>query len=53
MTVSLAGGSMGLGTMWGRQLAEKTLNDAGFKSVRFEQLAHDFQNEYYIIRHAA
>ncbi len=53
MTVSLAQGGMGLGTMWGRQLAEKMLNDAGFKSIRVEQLAHDFQNEYYIIRHAA
>ena len=53
MTVSLAEGGMGLGTMWGRQLAEKMLADAGFKSIRVEQLAHDFQNEYYIVRHAA
>jgi SAM-dependent methyltransferase len=53
MTVSLAEGGMGLGTMWGRQLAEKMLNDAGFKSIRVEQLAHDFQNEYYIVRLAA
>lgn len=50
MTVSLAAGGMGLGTCWGRQLATRMLHDAGFKSVRVEQLAHDFQNEYYIIR---
>jgi SAM-dependent methyltransferase len=53
MTVSLAQGGMGLGTMWGRQLAEKMLADAGFKSIRVEQLAHDFQNDYYILRLAA
>ncbi len=53
MTVSLAQGGLGLGTMWGRQLAEKMLNDAGFQSIRVERLPHDFQNEYYIVRHAA
>jgi SAM-dependent methyltransferase len=50
MTVSLAEGGMGLGTMWGRQHAEKMLRAAGFASVRVERLAHDFQNEYYIVR---
>lgn len=50
MTVSLAAGGMGLGTCWGRQLATQMLHEAGFKSVLVEQLAHDFQNEYYIIR---
>lgn len=50
MTVSLAVGGMGLGTCWGRQLATRMLGEAGFKSVRVEQLAHDFQNEYYIVR---
>ncbi|MBL9210366.1 MAG: class I SAM-dependent methyltransferase, partial [Opitutaceae bacterium] len=50
MTVSLAAGGLGLGACWGRQLATRMLADAGFKSVRVEQLAHDFQNEYYIIR---
>lgn len=53
MTVSLAMGGMGLGTMWGRQLAQKMLKDAGFNSVRIERLAHDFQNDYYIVRLAA
>lgn len=50
MTVSLAAGGMGLGTCWGRQLATKMLRDAGFRSIRVERLAHDFQNEYYIVQ---
>jgi SAM-dependent methyltransferase len=53
MTVSLAYGGMGLGTMWGRQLAEQMLRDAGFGSIAIHRLAHDFQNDYYVIRHAA
>jgi 2-polyprenyl-3-methyl-5-hydroxy-6-metoxy-1,4-benzoquinol methylase len=53
MTVSLAQGGMGLGTMWGRQLAERMLREAGFETPRVEQLAHDFQNEYYITTLAA
>lgn len=50
MTVSLAAGGMGLGTCWGCQLATRMLREAGFKSVRIEHLAHDFQNEYYIVQ---
>jgi SAM-dependent methyltransferase len=50
MTVSLAAGGMGLGTCWGRQLATRMLAAAGFQSIRVEQLPHDFQNEYYIVR---
>jgi SAM-dependent methyltransferase len=53
MTVSLAYGGMGLGTMWGRQLATAMLRDAGFASIDVRRLAHDFQNDYYIVRHAA
>ncbi|KAI9001582.1 methylase [Gaertneriomyces semiglobifer] len=34
MTVSLAEGGAGLGTMWGKQLAKKMLNQAGFTDVR-------------------
>lgn len=52
MTVSLAQpGGLGLGTMWGRQLAEKMLREAGFKSIEVKRLPHDFQNDYYIVRH--
>ena len=50
MTVSLAAGGMGLGTCWGRERAQQMLKEAGFQSVRIEQLSHDFQNEYYIVR---
>lgn len=50
MTVSLAYGGMGLGTMWGQEKALQMLGDAGFKHVEVKQLAHDFQNDYYIVR---
>jgi SAM-dependent methyltransferase len=50
-SVSLAAGGEGLGTMWGEELALKMLADAGFTNVKVEQLAHDFQNNYYIARH--
>ena len=50
MTVSLAQGGDGLGTMWGREKATELLNTAGFQQIRIEQLAHDFQNDYYIIQ---
>ncbi len=54
MTVSLAQpGGMGLGTMWGRQLAETMLRGAGFTHIEIKRLPHDFQNDYYIIRHRA
>jgi 2-polyprenyl-3-methyl-5-hydroxy-6-metoxy-1,4-benzoquinol methylase len=50
MTVSLAYGGMGLGTMWGQEKALQMLSDAGFTQVEIKRLAHDFQNDYYIIR---
>ncbi|HEY9658434.1 MAG TPA: class I SAM-dependent methyltransferase [Allocoleopsis sp.] len=50
MTVSLAYGGMGLGAMWGKEKALELLANAGFKQVEIKQLAHDFQNDYYIIR---
>ncbi|MEG4032052.1 MULTISPECIES: class I SAM-dependent methyltransferase [unclassified Microcoleus] len=50
MTVSLAYGGMGLGTMWGQEKALQMLSEAGFSSVEIKQLAHDFQNDYYIIK---
>lgn len=50
MTVSLAYGGMGLGTMWGTEKALQMLAEAAFKQVEIKQLAHDFQNDYYIIR---
>jgi 2-polyprenyl-3-methyl-5-hydroxy-6-metoxy-1,4-benzoquinol methylase len=50
MTVSLAQGGAGLGTCWGRELAEKMLHDAGFHNVTVEKLPHDDMNYYYIAR---
>lgn len=48
MTVSLAQGGAGLGTCWGRELAERMLADAGFRAIRVEKLPHDDMNYYYI-----
>lgn len=48
MTVSLAEGGVGLGTMWGEEKAREMLREAGFTRVEVSQLSHDFQNSYYI-----
>jgi 2-polyprenyl-3-methyl-5-hydroxy-6-metoxy-1,4-benzoquinol methylase len=48
MSVSLAQGGAGLGTVWGEELARKMLAEAGFIDVRVEQLPHDIQNNYYL-----
>lgn len=50
MTVSLAQGGMGLGTMWGTEKAEEMLQEAGFANVSIHRLEHDFQNCYYVIK---
>lgn len=50
MTVSLANRGMGLGAMWGQEKALEMLAHAGFTQVEIRRLAHDFQNDYYIIR---
>jgi 2-polyprenyl-3-methyl-5-hydroxy-6-metoxy-1,4-benzoquinol methylase len=50
MTVSLAQGGEGLGTMWGQEKACELLNTAGFNQIAIHQLEHDFQNDYYVIR---
>ncbi len=49
MTVSLAQGGEGLGTMWGEEKAKEMLRDAGFGRVEVKQLPHDFVNSYYIV----
>jgi hypothetical protein len=48
MSVSLAEGGEGLGTMWGEEKAREMLRVAGFRRVEVKQLPHDFQNSYYI-----
>jgi len=50
MTVSLADGGMGLGTMWGEQTARRMLAEAGFSSVEARRLDSDFVNAYFIAR---
>lgn len=50
MTVSLAAGGMGLGTVWGQEKALEMLKEAGFASIEVSQLSHDIMNDYYIIR---
>jgi len=49
MTVSLAQGGEGLGTMWGEEKAKEMLKDAGFKKVEVKQLPHDIFNNYFVI----
>jgi SAM-dependent methyltransferase len=48
MSVSLAQGGAGLGTMWGEQTALRMLKDAGFARVATHRLEHDVQNAYYV-----
>lgn len=50
MTVSLAYGGEGLGTVWGEQLAKQKLNEAGFKSIEIRKVPGDILNSYYIAR---
>jgi len=48
MTVSLAQGGEGLGTVWGEQKARQMLADAGFAEVDVKQVPGDILNSYYI-----
>src|SRR5215831_19367516 len=48
MTVSLADGGMGLGTMWGEQKAQEMLTDAGFTSIETAHIDGDIANTYFI-----
>jgi 2-polyprenyl-3-methyl-5-hydroxy-6-metoxy-1,4-benzoquinol methylase len=50
MTVSLAYGGDGLGTMWGEQLGRQMLADAGFTEVVVQQVPGDLFNNYFIAR---
>jgi 2-polyprenyl-3-methyl-5-hydroxy-6-metoxy-1,4-benzoquinol methylase len=50
MTVSLAQGGEGLGAMWGEEMTREYLARAGFRSVEKHELAHDIQNNWYIVR---
>jgi SAM-dependent methyltransferase len=50
MTVSLALGGEGLGTMWGEELARELLAEAGFTSVETKNVEGDIMNNYYVCR---
>lgn len=50
MTVSLAAGGMGLGTVWGEEKALEMLKEAGFTLAEIKRLDHDFLNNYYIVK---
>lgn len=50
MTVSLAQGGEGLGAMWGEEKTREYLQKAGFRHVQTNQLAHDIQNNWYVVR---
>ena len=48
MSVSLAAGGMGLGTMWGTEKAQRMLKEAGFTRAVENRLEHDPQNCYFV-----
>ncbi len=50
MTISLAEGGAGLGTMWGEETAERMLLEAGFTSVTKQRLPRDPRNTCYVVR---
>ena len=50
MTVSLAQGGEGVGAMWGEEKTREYLHKAGFRSVEKHELAHDIQNNWYVVR---
>ncbi len=48
MTVSLAQGGAGLGSMWGEEKALEMLAEAGFGKVDVQRVEGDVLNNYYI-----
>ncbi len=50
MSVSLGQGGVGLGAMWGRELATEMIRTAGFHRIEVLELEHDPMNYYYIMR---
>jgi 2-polyprenyl-3-methyl-5-hydroxy-6-metoxy-1,4-benzoquinol methylase len=50
MTVSLAQNGEGLGAMWGEKKTREYLERAGFTSIETKRLAHDIQNNWYVVR---
>ena len=50
LTVSLAYGGAGLGTVWGEELARQMLADAGFSEVEVHDVPDDPVNSLYVAR---
>lgn len=50
MSVSLGQGGDGLGTVWGRQTAERMVREAGFGTVDVHDLEEDPFNVYFVAR---
>jgi len=50
MTVSLAQGGAGLGTVWGEQLARRMLAEAGFVDVAVHDVPDDPFDSVYVAR---
>jgi 2-polyprenyl-3-methyl-5-hydroxy-6-metoxy-1,4-benzoquinol methylase len=50
MTVSLAQGGLGLGTMWGMEKANRMLREAGFTNIQQNTLEHDPMNSYFVVQ---
>jgi len=50
MTVSLSQGGEGLGAMWGEEKTREYLEKAAFKLIETNELAHDIQNNWYVVR---
>jgi SAM-dependent methyltransferase len=50
MSVSLGQGGVGLGTVWGVELAEQMLHEAGFAEVVRHELEDDPLNAYFVCR---
>ena len=50
LTVYLSQGREGLGAMWGEEKAREYLAKANFSSIETNQLAHDIQNNWYVVR---
>ena len=48
MTVSLAYGGAGLGTVWGEQKALETMRAAGFADTKVKRVEGDILNNYYV-----
>lgn len=46
--VSLGQGGVGLGTMWGTEMATDMLRAAGFSEVHMTRLPHDIVNAYFV-----